>query len=109
MRLGCRPVRPAHTIALALAGLLGLFLASGFFLRPAASQTSGPDAAPPKVGELLDLLQDPELRHWLEQRKAAEGREGSPGAQAQSGQTISALLDARAAAIRAHLSALVAA
>ena len=74
---------------------------------PSPAQDTAPTAAPPeKVGELLQLMDDPEVRRWLGERRAAAPAEtpGSTGVAA-----MAADMTAPALAVRQHILASIAA
>jgi len=77
---------------------------------PAAAGTSEP---PPKVRELLDLMGDPQVRAWLDQRKgsvADKADAASPDSSRLRGDNEGlGFLVRRSAQVRAHFAALVAA
>ncbi|SDR62475.1 Small-conductance mechanosensitive channel [Rhizobiales bacterium GAS113] len=83
--------------------------ASAAVPAPAAT-TADP---PPKVRELLDLMGDPQVRAWLDQRKGnatAKADTASPDAAQSHGDSEGlGLIMRRTAQIRAHFSALIAA
>jgi moderate conductance mechanosensitive channel len=97
------------------AALLVLALGSPAFSQannasPAISATADP---PPKVRELLDLMGDPQVRAWLDQRKVPlEGKAQAASRDAGPPSTHTVELDAlvgRLGRIRSHVASLVAA
>lgn len=86
-------------MALALAAILAACLAFG--PRPALAQEAPPAApAPAKVDQLLQLLDDPEVKSWLAARPSADP--GASAASEISALSVSVLLD-RA---KAHVDAM---
>src|SRR5690349_8122567 len=88
---------------LRLFGLLALFGAAS----PAAAQTTdAPNGPPPKVQELLQLLDDPAVRDWVAQQKAPAEAQPAP---TDTGDMMapSSYMDRRLAEIRKHISDLV--
>src|SRR5262249_56946958 len=71
-----------------------------------ARQPAAPAAEPPQVRQLIELLNDPAVRGWLEQRRAAAA--AAPAA-AEEDESASEYLARRADLVRGHLARLVAA
>lgn len=56
-----------------------IFFLQLIFAPAAFSAAQEPGAAPPaKVQQLFQLLDDPEVRHWIETRPGIETRQASP-------------------------------
>jgi small-conductance mechanosensitive channel len=91
--------------ALARIILAAILLGAG----PFAAAAQAPDRVPPKAAELLRLLDDPEVRQWLERQRAVKTEPSGAPLAAAGDPTVSALLDARAAIIHEHLTSLAAA
>src|SRR5262249_41268709 len=65
---------------------------------------------PPQVKALLQLLDDPAVQHWLDNRKSAEAKPVAPAAETGSADvTVSSYFESLLAAIQAHLAGLAAA
>ena len=107
-------------IITAIFGLIAS-ISAGVSTPPALAKDAAPAPAPaastaeppPKVRELLDLMADPQVRTWLDQRKgnAATKADAPPPDAAQphgEGEGLG-LLMRRTAQVRAHFAALVAA
>ncbi|MGH6933544.1 MAG: mechanosensitive ion channel domain-containing protein [Dongiaceae bacterium] len=71
------------------------------------SSTAPVDDSAPKVRQLLELLADPAVRDWIEQRRQAADE--APAVPSQAATSTSGYVAGRITAIRAHLAALAAA
>jgi small-conductance mechanosensitive channel len=72
-----------------------------------AQQPRAADQPPPQVRELLRLLDDPEVRGWIEKQRT-ESASGAPAVPAAvTERTASSLLTARREAIRAHFTSII--
>jgi small-conductance mechanosensitive channel len=84
-----------------------LLLVCGSVALRAQEATSAGQAPPAKVQELLQLLDDPAVRDWLAQHRAAATPAPAPAAEAEI--SASGYAAGRIAAIRAHVGSLAAA
>ncbi|MDF2688556.1 MAG: hypothetical protein K0Q80_1521, partial [Microvirga sp.] len=93
-----------------LYGLTMLFFVSMGAWSAHAQSTSGPNPPPPQVHELLNLMQDPAVRAWIDQQQKSSPTpvfaEQSPTATLP---TASEKMAARTASLRSHLASLAAA
>jgi len=82
-------------------------LPSGGFAatQKAAKPSTGEEASPKQIQELMTLLADPKVRNWLEQQSKAQ----AAAEQAAAEESVSQALDGRLAAIREHIVALASA
>ena len=55
-----------HTLARMVRLLAAVALVAAFLAQPATAQSKSAEPIPPKASELLRLLDDPDVRHWLE-------------------------------------------
>jgi small-conductance mechanosensitive channel len=100
-------VQMVRSLVRCIAGLLVTALLAGTLAGAAAAQSAAAEP-PPQVRELLQLLDGPVVRQWLEQQRT---RDGMPvQLSTREGETTTlALLAGRVVAIREHLASLVAA
>lgn len=80
--------------------LLVVFAVLGARAGPAAAQAAQPQSPPPpaKVQQLINLMDDPEVKAWLKSR--------SPPAAEESGSSVDEQIAAREALIRDHIASL---
>jgi small-conductance mechanosensitive channel len=89
----------------ALAAFALVAVAGGAWAQQPGS--SDRDPPPPQVRELLRLLDEPDVRGWIE-RQRVESASGAPAVPAAAVEhTAASLLTARGAAIRAHFASMV--
>lgn len=79
---------------------------------PVAAQQPGPPDSveagiPPQVHQLIDLLDDPAVRTWMDQQRAARNPPQTTLVDPQA--TLSTSITARVALVRQHLQSLIAA
>src|SRR5829696_3441154 len=89
--------------------LLGLTLAFILLVRVPtadAQATAAPGPPPPQVQQLLQLLQDPAVRGWVDQQHQPAP---APVTAEPAPPTFSTMMAARTVSLRAHLAALAAA
>jgi moderate conductance mechanosensitive channel len=94
--------------------LLGALVLGAIALLAAGVRAQEPSVArvdpPPQVRELLRLLDDPDVRAWIERQRAADSASGAPSTPTLAREeTASRLLEARRTAIRAHFVDILAA
>jgi moderate conductance mechanosensitive channel len=99
-------LRLVHSVGPAAVALTLLFVIMGPHAAAQSSAPSGADETPPQVRELLTLLANPTVHHWLEQRRDAEA--GAHAAASEPKTTLSNYVSSRLAAIRQHLDLLAA-
>jgi small-conductance mechanosensitive channel len=98
--------RLVRSVGSAAVALTLLFVIMGPHAAAQSSAPSGADGTPPQVRELLTLLANPTVHHWLEQRRDAEA--GPHAAASEPKTTLSNHVSSRLAAIRQHLDLLAA-
>jgi small-conductance mechanosensitive channel len=85
-----------------------LVLPGAFAAQPATpslSAVASEEPPPARVRELFDVLADPEVQKWLNQRRAAESKPEAPPAAEE--ETASGYLAARLGVVRSHVASLV--
>lgn len=89
--------------------LAGCLILSGAFAAqppvPSPSAVASEEPPPARVRELFDLLANPEVQKWLNQRRAAESNPEPPSGAEDA--TPSGYLSARLGVIRSHVASLV--
>ncbi len=103
---------PVRTIAKHIWLFVAAIVLAAAMSVPVIAQEAAPAAEPPaKVQELLKLLDDPAVREWLAQHQAgtAAAQPTTPAAPPEQEMGASSYFAGRIAAIREHISALVAA
>jgi hypothetical protein len=92
------PTGPLYAVAVLLFGLASSLAASA---QPAPL----PSPSPPQVQELLQLLQDPVVRPWVDEQRKPAGVPATPTAKP----TASEMMTQRIAGFREHLASLASA
>lgn len=87
--------------------ILALVLLVLLAVAPLPSRAQAPAPEPPQVRELLDLLADPSVRAWLDQRRAAPAAP-TPAPAADGPMMSSAMAEGWVSQVRGQLSAVVA-
>jgi small-conductance mechanosensitive channel len=88
-------------------GLLGFLAMLGTGLPTQAQTSDVPAGPPPKVQELLRLLDDPSVRDWVAQQKAPDNAQAAAPAASGDMMAPSSYMDRRLVEIRQHIGNLV--
>jgi moderate conductance mechanosensitive channel len=102
MGAGKRTVGVAAILFGAIISLMVLPCGGFAATQKATNSSTGGEASPKQIQELMTLLGDPKVRNWLEQQSKAQ----AAAEEAAEEESVSQALDGRLAAIREHLAAL---